>query len=147
MKKYKTNKIININIGDTAQINKTINEFDINMYSRITGDNNPIHLDQEYAKKTQFKGRIAHGLLCAGLISAVLGTKLPGPGAIYLSQELKFLHPVYIGDTITAQVKVTDLNPIKKIIKLVTWCFNQNSKEVIIGKAILLMESIEDGEK
>ncbi len=98
-----------LKIGDSAQISKTINESDIELFARSTGDFNPIHLDQSYAEKTSFKGRIAHGLLSVGLLSTVLGNILPGHGTIYLSQEVKFLAPLRIGDTLTARVEVMEL--------------------------------------
>src|SRR5688572_113195 len=90
--------------GMTAIFTKTVTEADIVLYAGVTGDTNPVHLDEEFAKPTMFKGRIAHGMLTAGFISAVLGTKLPGPGSIYLSQSLKFKAPVRIGDTVVARV-------------------------------------------
>ena len=93
--------------GMTAIFTKTVTEADIVLFSGISGDANPVHLDQEFAKTTMFKGRIAHGMLTAGFISAVLGTKLPGPGSIYLSQSLKFKAPVRIGDTVRARVTAT----------------------------------------
>jgi acyl dehydratase len=130
-------------VGERAQISKVVHEDDIVSFARITGDYNPLHTDSEFASKTRFKGRIAHGMLCASLVSAVLGTKLPGPGSIYLSQSLKFVRPVRIGDTLTAEVEVADWNPTKKIICLDTRCFNQAGEEVLAGKAILLVEPVQ----
>ena len=98
-----------LKVGDSAQTSKTITEKDINDFAGVTGDFNPVHLDQAYAEKTIFKGRIAHGLLSVGLLSAVLGNILPGHGTIYISQEIKFLAPVRMGDTITAEVEVLEL--------------------------------------
>lgn len=89
-------------VGDIAEFSKTVSELDIYLYAGVTGDLNPAHINEAYASKTFFKTRIAHGMLAAGFISAVLGTQLPGPGAIYIRQELNFLAPVRIGDTITA---------------------------------------------
>ena len=106
----------------------------------MTGDKNPVHLDDAYARTTRFGGRIAHGMLTAGLISAVLGTKLPGPGAIYLNQTLKFTAPVRIGDTITATAEVTAYREDKRIVTLKTDCTNQRGELVLTGEAVLLME-------
>ncbi|MFC2018148.1 MaoC family dehydratase, partial [Chloroflexota bacterium] len=100
-----------------------------------TGDLNPAHIDQVWAEKTMFKGRIAHGMLSAGLISAVLGMYLPGPGAIYLSQELKFLAPVRIGDTITARAEVIEIIEDKNRVSLKTTCCNQDGTVVVDGLA------------
>ncbi|HSE73514.1 MAG TPA: MaoC family dehydratase, partial [Dongiaceae bacterium] len=99
--------------GMSAIFTKTVTEADIVLYAGISGDTNPVHLDQEFAKGTMFKGRIAHGMLTAAFVSAVLGTKLPGPGSIYLSQSLKFKAPVRIGDTVRARVTVTTLDKEK----------------------------------
>ena len=99
--------------GMSAIFTRTVTEADIVLYSGISGDTNPVHLDQEFANSTMFKGRIAHGMLTAGFISAVLGTKLPGPGSIYLSQSLKFKAPVRIGDTVKARVTATAVDKEK----------------------------------
>jgi 3-hydroxybutyryl-CoA dehydratase len=124
-----------LKVGDSAQISKSITETDINDFARVTGDFNPVHLDQAYAEKTMFKGRIAHGLLSVGLLSTVLGNILPGHGTIYLSQEVKFLAPVRIGDIITAQVEVLELIPEKNRAKFRTTCMNQDGKIVVDGIA------------
>ena len=124
-----------LKIGDSAQISKTIAESDIELFARSTGDFNPIHLDQSYAEKTSFKGRIAHGLLSVGLLSTVLGNILPGHGTIYLSQEVMFLAPVRIGDTLTARVEVMELVAEKNRAKFRTTCMNQDGKEVADGAA------------
>jgi len=131
----KGKSIHQLKIGDSAQISKTITEKDINDFARVTGDFNPLHLDQAYAEKTIFKGRIAHGLLSVGLLSTVLGNILPGHGTIYLSQEIKFLAPVRIGDTITAKVEVLELISEKNRAKFRTTCMNQDGKEVADGAA------------
>ncbi|WBW50272.1 MaoC family dehydratase [Peptoniphilus equinus] len=126
-----------INIGDTASFMKTISESDVYLFAGITGDNNPAHINQIEAEKGAFKGRIAHGILTAGLVSAVLGMRLPGPGTIYMGQELKFTKPVYFGDTITAKVTVEE--KIKnKIVKLHTQCTNQQGEIVLDGYATVL---------
>jgi Acyl dehydratase len=132
--------MINIKIGDKARLSKTISDEDVKLFASISGDFNPLHLDENFAKKTRFGKRIVHGLLTASLISALLGTKLPGPGSIYLSQTLFFLKPVYVGDTITAEVEVIDIDKEHKKVKLKTTCYNQNEVEVIKGEAILLLE-------
>ena len=127
-----------LKVGMNETITKTITETDIILYAGISMDNNPAHTNEEYAKTTMFKHRIAHGMLSAGLISAVLGTKLPGEGSIYMAQELKFLAPVYAEDTISATVEIIELIPEKNRVILNTKCTNQNGKEVIIGKATLM---------
>ena len=124
-----------LKIGDSAEWSKTVTEDDIELFAKATGDFNPVHLDQAYAEKTIFKGRIAHGLLSVGLLSSILGNILPGHGAIYLSQEVKFLAPVRIGDTITAKVEVMELIPEKNRVKLRTTCINQEGKIVADGTA------------
>jgi 3-hydroxybutyryl-CoA dehydratase len=124
-----------IKIGDSAQISNTVTETVINDFAKATGDFNPIHLDQTYAEKTYFKGRIAHGVLSIGYISSVLGNLLPGPGGILLSQEAKFLAPVRIGDIITAKVEVIELTPEKNRVKFKTTCTNQKGEVVVDGTA------------
>lgn len=127
-----------LNIGDKASFQKTITETDVYLYAGITGDLNPAHINNIEAEKTIFKGRIAHGMLTAGLVSAVLGMQLPGPGSIYLGQELKFLAPVKIGDTIKAEVEVIEKIDEKNRIKLSTICTNQNGVEVLKGVATIM---------
>ena len=134
----KGKSIDEMNIGDRAMFSKTITETDVVNYAGVTGDYNPAHINEEYAKNTMFKGRIAHGMMGAGLISAVLGTKLPGPGAIYLSQEVKFTAPVRISDTITAEVEVLDKDKEKNRVKMETICTNQKDEVVIKGEAVLM---------
>jgi 3-hydroxybutyryl-CoA dehydratase len=124
-----------LKVGDSSEISKTITETDINDFAKVTGDFNPVHLDQAYAEKTIFKERIAHGLLSVGLLSNILGNILPGHGTIYLSQEVKFLAPVRIGDTITARVEVLELLPEKNRAKFRTICTNQDGKVVVDGIA------------
>lgn len=127
-----------IDIGDSASFQKTISETDVYLFAGITGDYNPAHLNDIEAKNTIFGERIAHGLLSAGLISAVLGVQLPGPGTIYLGQDLKFLKPVKFGDTITAIVEVIEKNEDKNILKLKTKCVNQHNEDVITGVATVM---------
>ncbi|HEX9027106.1 MAG TPA: MaoC family dehydratase [Clostridium sp.] len=127
-----------LNIGDKASFQKTITETDVYLYAGITGDLNPAHINQVEAETTMFQGRIAHGMLTAGLVSAVLGMQLPGPGSIYLGQELKFLAPVRMGDTIKAEVEVIEKFDEKNRIKLNTICTNQNGVEVLKGVATIM---------
>jgi len=126
-------------IGEQASLSKTITDPDVFTLAELVGDFNPIHLDAEYARKSRFGRRIAHGVFSAGLISAVLGNKLPGPGSIYLSQQIEFLAPVYIGDTITATVEVLSWRSDKRIITLKTDCHNQDNKQVVTGQAVLMV--------
>ena len=126
-----------INIGDTASFAKTITEGDVVNYAGLTGDFNPVHIDAEYARESMFKERIAHGMLVSGLISAVLGTQLPGANSLYLGQDLKFKAPVKIGDTATATVTVTDKRDDKRIITLKTTVTNQDGVVVIDGQAVI----------
>ena len=126
-----------LHVGQTAQFGKTISESDIYLYAGITGDQNPAHINESYARETFFKTRIAHGMLCAGLISAVLGNRLPGNGTIYIRQELNFLAPVRIGDTITARVEVVEIMFAKNRVRLRTNCINQDGLLVIDGEALV----------
>ena len=107
-------KFADIAIGDTASFSKTITEHDVYAFAGLSGNFNPVHVDEEFARNTRFKGRIAHGLLAAGLISTVIGTALPGANAIYLAQELVFKSPVMLGDTLTALVEVVEKIEAKK---------------------------------
>ena len=132
-------KTINeIKIGDTASFSKTITDSDIKIFAGITGDFNPVHINREFAKDTIFKDRIAHGMLVASLFSTVLGTQLPGEGAIYAGQEMKFIKPVYLDDTITATVTVTEIDIEKNRVTLETIASNQNKDIVIKGFAKLM---------
>jgi 3-hydroxybutyryl-CoA dehydratase len=126
-----------IKVGDDASITRTITEADIVAFADLTGDTNPIHLDAEYAARSMFGERIAHGMLVAGLISAVLGTRLPGPNCIYLGQDLKFTAPVKIGDTLTVTATVTGKRDDKRIIKLQTTVANQRGEMVVDGSAVI----------
>lgn len=127
-----------IKIGDKATFQKTISETDVYLFAGITGDLNPAHINEVEASQTMFKGRIAHGMLVSGLISTVLGMYLPGPGTIYLGQELKFLAPVKIGDTIKAEAEVIEMISEKNRMKLKTCCYNQEGKIVIEGTALVM---------
>ncbi len=127
-----------LEVGQKASMRKTITEADVSAFAQISGDTNPMHLDKEYAAKSMFKERIAHGMLTAGLISAVLGTQLPGVGCIYLSQSLKFLAPVKLGDTIEAEVEVIEKLEEKNRVRLRTVCRNQSGQVVIDGEALIM---------
>ena len=122
-------------IGQKASVQKTFTAADVTAFAGASLDVNPIHMSDEYAKGTIFGRRVVHGILTSGLISAVIGNHLPGPGSIYLGQTLKFMAPVYLGDDITAQVEVIGIRPDKKIIELRTTCVNQDGKTVITGVA------------
>jgi len=126
-----------LNVGEKASFTKTITETDVYLYAGITGDLNPAHVNEEYANKTYFKTRIAHGMLMAGIISAVVGTILPGPGTVYLKQELEFLSPVHFGDTITAWVEVVEILGNRKHVCLRTTCVNQEGETVVDGEALV----------
>lgn len=127
-----------LKVGQSDSFSKTITETDVYLFAGITGDLNPAHVDEEYAQNTRFGKRIAHGMLSAGLISNVLGTKLPGPGTIYLSQQVDFKAPVYFGDTVTAVVEVEELIPEKNRAILHTYCRNQEGVIVVEGKATVM---------
>jgi 3-hydroxybutyryl-CoA dehydratase len=134
--------IFELSIGDKASFQKTISESDVYLFAGISGDNNPAHLNDVEASKTIFKERIAHGMLTASLISAVLGTQLPGPGTIYLGQDLRFLAPVKFGDTIKASVEVVEIIRNKNIVKLNTICINQLDNVVVEGMATVMPPKI-----
>ena len=128
-----------LSIGMTSSFEKTITDKDIQAFAAITGDTNPVHLDDEYAATTPFKARIAHGMMSAGLISTVLGTQLPGPGCIYLDQQIKFRAPVFIQDTVVATVTVEDINQRRGRVTLKTQCF-VNDKLVADGIASMMVD-------
>ena len=127
-----------IQVGDKASMSKTISDYDVYGFAGITGDFNPVHINDEFAKNTMFKGRIAHGMLSAGLISAVFGTSLPGANTIYLGQELSFKAPVKIGDTITATVEVLEKIEAKNRLICRTTVTNQDGILVVDGKATMM---------
>jgi 3-hydroxybutyryl-CoA dehydratase len=128
-------------IGQKASFSKSITEQDVATFAEISGDKNPLHLDDEYAKQTRFGARIAHGAFTFALISAALGTELPGPGTVYMSQSLKFIKPVYLDDTITATVEITALRADKGIVTLKTECANQRGEKIAEGEAVVFHES------
>ena len=132
--------IEDLKVGQSETFGKTVTDADIVLYAGVSGDTNPVHLDDEYAAETMFKGRIAHGMLSAAFISTVIGTKLPGPGCIYVNQSLKFKAPVKAGDTVAAHCEITELLPEKKFIVLKTQCI-VGDKVVIDGEATIMVPS------
>lgn len=135
-------EVLGVRVGQKASISRTVTEQDIVAFARVTGDTNPLHLDDSYAKKTRFQQRVAHGILSAGFISAVLGTKLTGPNAtaVYLSQSMRFLKPVFIGDTVTAVAEVKSVDTARRFVNLTTECFNQKGEKVLSGEALMLLD-------
>lgn len=127
-----------LQVGQQADFTKTVSESDVYLYAGLTGDLNPAHINEEYAKGTRFGGRIAHGMLSAGFISAVIGMQLPGPGSIYMGQNLKFTAPVCIGDTVTATVTVREIDSVKNRVTLDTVCTNQEGTVLITGEALVM---------
>lgn len=130
---------MNLKVGDSAEMRKTIADEDVRAFAELTGDRNPVHLDEEYAAQTRFGRRIAHGMLGASLISAVLANELPGRGTVYLSQTLKFNAPVFLGDTVTARVTVKSVREDKPVVTLETVCTNERGERVVEGEAVVLV--------
>ncbi len=136
--------VLGIKVGDRADFTKTVTGDDIVAFANVTGDTNPLHLDDAYAAKTRFKQRIAHGMLSAGFISAALGTKLaPHACVVYLSQSMRFQRPVFIGDTMTATVEVTKVDPQRRFVTVATTCANQKGEELLTGEAMVLLDPVE----
>ena len=131
-----------LEIGQTATFSKTLTEDDLVMFAKTSGDVNPVHLDEEFAKGTPFKTRIAHGMWSAGLISAGLATVLPGPGTIYLGQNLSFRRPVLLGDTLTVKLTVSGKQDEKKWVTIDTEVFNQDEKLVVKGEATVMAPAV-----
>jgi 3-hydroxybutyryl-CoA dehydratase len=130
-----------IEVGQSAEFTKNISDDDVMLFAKVTGDFNPVHIDEVAASNSQFGGRIAHGMLTAGLISAAIAGKLPGPGSVYLSQTLRFTAPVRIGDTVTAAVRVVELVPSKRRVRLSTVCTNQKGETVLDGEALVMVSA------
>lgn len=126
-------------IGDTASCSKTFTETDVILFAGLSGDFNPVHVDKEYASKTRFKRRIAHGLLTSSLLSQLLGMHLPGSGSIYMNQTLRFTKPVYIDDTITATGTVEAIDENKNTVTIKTECHNQHGDLVLTGTAMMMV--------
>ncbi len=132
--------IEDMEMGMTRHIRKLVTDEDIHMFAEVSTDRNPVHMDEAYARETIFGGRIAHGMLTAGLISAVIGEQLPGHGSVYMGQTLKFLGPVRPGDTVTAEVEVIDINYAKRRVKLDCRC-TVEGKTVMSGEALIMAPS------
>ena len=129
-----------LRVGDAAEMAKTVTEADVVLFAGVTGDFNPVHVDAVAGERSMFGTRVAHGMLSAGFISAVLGMRLPGPGSVYLSQSLRFTKPVRIGDTVTARVEVLEIIAAKRRLRLATTCRNQNGEVVVEGEAVVMVE-------
>lgn len=126
-------------VGDTAQMSRTVTETDVVLFAGVTGDMNPAHMDAVAAAAGPFGGRVAHGMLTAGLVSAVLAMRLPGPGTIYLTQSLRFVRPVRIGDTVTARVEVLEVMERRRRVRLATTATNQDGETVLDGEAVVMV--------
>jgi 3-hydroxybutyryl-CoA dehydratase len=133
-------RIDEIQVGQVAEMAKTVTEADIALFAGVTGDFNPVHVDAVAAAQSRFGERIAHGMLSAGFISAVIAMRLPGPGSIYLSQSLRFTKPVRIGDTVTTRVEVVEVMAPKRRLRLATVCRNQNGETVVEGEAVVMVD-------
>jgi len=139
-----TDGILGVKVGDRAEFEKAVTSEDIALFAQVSGDTNPLHHDPEYAARTRFGECIAHGMLTAGFISAALGTKLaPHCCVVYLSQSLRFLRPVKIGDTVKAVAFVKGIEPEKRIVTIETDCFNQNGDPVVKGEAVVLLDPVD----
>lgn len=132
-----------LHVGMQATVSRTITETDLRNFSGVSGDTNPMHLNEEYARTTPFHGSIVHGFLSASLISAVIGTRLPGPGCIYMSQSLKFLAPVRVGDTVYAVATIKEIQPEKQHVRLSTVCYVKDTV-VIDGEALIKVRRRDD---
>jgi 3-hydroxybutyryl-CoA dehydratase len=132
-------KFEELEVGQSAEFTKTISDEDVMLFAKVSGDFNPVHVDEAAAANSQFGSRIAHGMLTAGLISAAIAGKLPGPGSVYLSQTLRFTAPVRIGETVTATVQVIEIVAAKRRVKLSTVCRNQKGETVVEGEALVMV--------
>ena len=141
MRKLENIPFEELTVGAKDSLTRTLTEQDLLLFAKVSGDTNPVHLDEAFAATTQFEGRIAHGMWTASLISCALATKLPGPGGIYLGQELKFMRPVKVGDTVTVQLEVLDINERRKRATVSTNVVNQDGKIVVKGKAEIMPSS------
>ena len=130
-------------VGDSDSVTMTITDEMVRAFAELSGDNNPVHLDDEFASKTRFKKRIAHGMLLGGLLSRVAGTKIPGPGTIVISQDIRYKEPCYIGDTVTAKITILHVRADKPIVKIASLVTNQNGDILIDGGAILYFDPID----
>ncbi|HEY8490936.1 MAG TPA: MaoC family dehydratase [Dehalococcoidia bacterium] len=135
--------VLGIQVGHTATFTKQVTEADVTAFAQVTGDANPVHLDAAYAARTRFGQRIAHGMLSAGFISAALGTRLaPDAVVVYVSQSMRFRRPVFIGDTVTARVEVTAVDPERRLVTARTDCTNQDGETVLTGEATVLLDPL-----
>ncbi len=141
MRKLENIPFEELTIGTKACLTRTLTEEDLLLFAKVSGDTNPVHLDEEFAATTQFEGRIAHGMWTASIISCALATKLPGPGGIYLGQELKFMRPVKVGDTVTVELEILEINEQRKRATVSTNVVNQHGKAVVKGKAEIMPSS------
>ncbi len=128
-----------IAVGDAVEAATQVTAREIELFAEATGDRNPVHLDEEIASRSQFGGRIAHGMLTAGLISAAIASKLPGPGSIYLGQTLRFTRPVRIGDTVTVRLEILEVISARRRVRLATVCTNQHGETVLDGEATVMV--------
>jgi 3-hydroxybutyryl-CoA dehydratase len=133
-----------LTVGQVAALVTVVDDARIRAFADVSGDTNPMHLDATFGSLTRFGGPIAHGMLSASFISAVIGTLLPGPGSIYLSQSLRFTAPVKAGDSITARVEVVELYPERRRVRLATTCSNQRGQVVVSGEALLIVDDVPD---
>lgn len=129
-----------MNVGEQAQRSLTVDDDLVSAFAEVSSDRNPVHMDEEYAAKTRFGRRIAHGMIAGSLISATLANDLPGPGTVYLSQQLTFRAPVFIGDVITSTVEITTWDPVKRFATLSTTCSNQDGTVIVSGEASVLVD-------
>ncbi len=143
MKEVKVSKYEDLKVGDFAEVIRTITEDDVQKFGELSGDLNPLHFNEEWAKTTRFKGRIAHGALIAAFISQAIGMKLPGPGILYLGQQLSFRAPVRIGDTITVRATVIEKIDEKRRVRIDTTCTNQEGQDVVLGEALISFKLFE----
>ncbi len=126
-------------VGQSASRTHTVTDTDVVLFATVTGDTNPVHLDEEFARSSRFGARIAHGMLSGGFISAIIAAELPGPGSIYMSQSLRFLRPVLIGDSVTTRVEIVELFETKRRVRLATSVRNQRGEAVVDGEALILL--------
>lgn len=133
---------MNWQVGDSRQFTKTVTDEDMRLFAQVSGDHNPLHLDDVYAARTRFKQRIAHGALLASYISNVIGNQIPGYGSIYLSSSLKFRAPTFIGDTVTTSATITAIRSDKPIVTLSCVCSNQAGEVLCSGEAVVMVEGL-----
>lgn len=128
-----------ISVGQRAELSTEVTAHRVEMFAEATGDMNPVHLDEEAGRKSKFGGRVAHGMLTAGFVSAAIASELPGPGSIYMGQTLRFTRPVKLGDTVNVRLEVLEVNTAKRRVRLATTCTNQNGETVMDGEATVMV--------